>query len=129
MAKNVANRIAENDEKGKGSVKRFPLRYDPPIKINGIPIIINAYHDNEQRHKRILERNCLIPLNPLTAIITVKAPIAGAYTARKKRGCCPVIWPNKCVAFSGSKIKKPSIPQAIPNVISRNGISVLKEII
>jgi len=72
--------------KGNGSVKRFPFRYDPAIKTIGIPANRNAYQDKEQRHNRILERKGFRLLNPLIEIITAKAAIAGAYTARKTKG-------------------------------------------
>jgi hypothetical protein len=117
---NAANkdRIEEN---GYSSSRRFPFITDPMRKTTGIPIIIKMYQDSEHRHSKNRERYRRNPSRPVWCITTEKAAIAGAYTARKKRGCRPVNIPNSPTIWSGRKMYKARIPHAIPNAISRNG--------
>ena len=58
---------------------------------------------------------------PFFKEIMLNAAIAGAYTAKKKSGCCPVMFPTRLLVCSGKKIKKAKIPQEIANVMSKNG--------
>jgi hypothetical protein len=52
------------DVNENGSEKRFPLIAEPPMKINGIPIIRKAYQAALQRQSKALPRKLHMPAKP-----------------------------------------------------------------
>lgn len=121
---NATSRACQ-DANGNGSLKGFPLIADPPTKINGMAMIRKVYQASPQRQSNICLRKCRRPESPLSRATRVNAAIAGAYTARNKRGWLPVSWPNIAPIGSAKKMYKPTIPQAKLKEISRNGVNEL----
>lgn len=93
------------------------------MKMSGIPIISKEYQAALQRQSNARLRKQRRPARPPLLVTSVKAAIAGAYTARKKSGWLPVSWPNNASIPSDRKMYKPRIPQANPNEINRNGMN------
>jgi hypothetical protein len=82
---------------------------------------MNRYQATEHLQRKNLEKNSIKPFTPRQYKTIMNAAIACEKTHKKKSGCWPVKSPKVFVINSGIKIKSAMMPQANPNVMSRNG--------